>query len=62
VGDIGFHLGVAVGDRRELAQIFRARAKALPSFQTITLIAEALEDLLCALPVLPEVRLRGLGL
>jgi hypothetical protein len=60
--DVGFHLRITVGHRRELAQVFRARAKALPPFQTIALIAEALQDLLSALPVLPEVRLRGFGL
>jgi hypothetical protein len=60
--DVGFHFRIAVGHRRELAQVFRARAKALPPFQTISLIAETLQDLLRALPVLPEVRLCGFGL
>ena len=43
-------------------EILRARAKALPPFQAIALVAEALQDLLSALPVLPEVRLRGFDL
>jgi hypothetical protein len=34
----------------------------LPTLQAITLAAEALQELLRALPVLPQVRLRGLGL
>jgi len=61
VGDVRFHLRIAVGHRRELVQVFRARAKPLPSFQTIALVSEALQDLLRTLPVLPEVRFRGLG-
>ena len=60
--DVGFHLGVAIGKRRKLTQIFRPRAKALPPFETIALVAEALQNRLRALPVLPEVGLRGLGL
>ena len=62
VGDVGFHLWISVGHRRELAQIFGARAEVLPPRQTIALTSESLQDLLCALPVLPEVRLDGLGL
>jgi hypothetical protein len=62
VGDVGFHLGIAIGDRRELAQILRARTKTLPPFETIALSAEALQDRLRTLPVLPEIRLGGLGL
>jgi hypothetical protein len=62
VGDVGFHLGIAVGHRCEFAQIFRARAKTLPSLKAIALSAEALQDLLRALPVLPEIRFGGLGL
>jgi hypothetical protein len=62
VGDIGFHLWVAIGHGRKLAQVFRAGAKALPPFETIALAAQTLEDLLRALPVLPEVRLGGFGL
>jgi hypothetical protein len=62
VGDVGFHLWIAVGHRCELAQILRTRAKMLPTLQAITLAAEALQELLRALPVLPQVRLRGLGL
>jgi len=60
--DVGFHLGVAICKRRKLTQIFRPRAKALPPFETIALVAEALQNRLRALPVLPEVGLRGLGL
>jgi hypothetical protein len=60
--DVGFHLGIAVGHRRELGQVLRARAKTFPPFQTIALAAQALQDLLRALPVLPEVRLGGFGL
>jgi hypothetical protein len=55
--DVGLHLRVAVDHRRKLAQVFGSRAEALPSFQPIALIAEALQDLLRALPILPEVRL-----
>jgi len=62
VGDVGFHFWIAVGHRRELAQVFRARAKTLPSRQTIALAAKAFQDFLRALPVLPEVRLGRLGL
>jgi hypothetical protein len=40
----------------------RARAKTLPPFQAIALASETLQDLLRALPVLPEVRLGGFGL
>jgi hypothetical protein len=61
VSDVCFHLRIAVGHRGELAQILGARAKALPSFQAIALGAEALQDLLRPLPVLPEIRLGGLG-
>jgi len=62
VSDVGFHLWISVGHRRELAQIFGARAKLLPPRQTIALASEPLQDLLRALPVLPKVRLGGLGL
>jgi len=62
VRDVRFHLGVAISYGCELAQVFRARAKTLPPLNAIALPAEALQDLLRALPVLPEVRLRGLGL
>src|SRR5439155_7632695 len=61
-GDVGFHLRIAVGHRSELAQIFRARAKTLPPLDTIALSAEAPQDPLRPLPVLPEVRLGGFGL
>jgi hypothetical protein len=62
VRDVGFHLWIAIGHRRKLCEVFRTRPKALPSLQTVALVAEALQDLLRALPVLPEVRLRGFGL
>jgi len=62
VGDVGFHLRISVRHRRELAEIFCARTKTLPSLHTIALPAEALQDLLRALPVLPEVRLGGFRL
>jgi hypothetical protein len=62
VRDVGFHPGIAVGHRREFAQILGARAKALPPLETIARTSKALEDRLRALPVLPEVRLGGLGL
>src|SRR5712691_7194607 len=42
--DVGFHLGIAVGHRRELAQVFGTRAKPLPPFQSITQVAKALQD------------------
>jgi len=62
VGDVRFHLGIAISHGCELAQVFRARAETLPPLNAIALAAEALQDLLGALPILPEVRLRGLGL
>jgi hypothetical protein len=62
MGDVGFHVGVTVRHRRELAQVFRTRTKPLPAFETIPKIAKALQDLLRPLAVLPEVRLGGLGL
>jgi hypothetical protein len=62
MGDVRFHLRVAVGHRGELVQVFHPRAKTLPPFQTIALVAQTLENPLRALPVLPEVRLGGLGL
>jgi hypothetical protein len=62
VRDVGFHLWVAIGHGSKLAQVFRPRAEALPPFEAIALAAQTLEDLLRALPVLPEVRLGGFGL
>src|SRR5205814_10627505 len=55
--DVGFHPGVAVGHRCELAQFLGARAKTLPPLQTSACTSKALEDRLRALPVLAEVRL-----
>jgi hypothetical protein len=62
VRDVGFHPGIAVGHRGELAQILRTRAKTLPPLETIARSSKSLEDRLRALPVLPEVRFGGLGL
>jgi hypothetical protein len=62
MGDLSFHLRIAVSHRRELSEILGARSKALPSLDAIAFGAEALQDLLRTLPVLPEVRLCRLGL
>jgi len=65
-GDIGrhfrFELGILARQRRQLGQILRARAVALPLLEACADVPEALEDLLRALPVLPEVRLGSSGL
>jgi hypothetical protein len=62
VRDISFHLRIAVGDRCQLAQVLGTRAETLPPLKTIARSAQALQDCLRALPVLPQVRFRGLSL
>jgi len=50
------------GEGGELGDVLGARAEALPPLEAIADVAQPLKDPLRALPVLPEVRRRGVGL
>jgi hypothetical protein len=60
--DVRLEPTVAAGKLRELGQILRPRAKALPLLEAPADVVETLEDLLRALAILPEVGLGGLCL
>jgi hypothetical protein len=59
---VALERGVRRGELCELVDVLRARTEAVPFLETAAEIAESLEDLLGALAILPELRLRGFGL
>jgi len=61
-GDLRIELWIGRCERGELGEILGARAKSLPAVDARAYVSEALQDLLRALPVLPEVRLGGFAL
>ena len=61
-GDLRIEIWIGRCERGELGEILGARAKSLPAVDARAYVSEALQDLLRALPVLPEVRLGGFAL
>ena len=61
-GHFGFELGVVAREPRKLREVLRPRAITLPLLEARAHMAETLQGLLSALPVLPEIRLGSVAL
>ena len=61
-GHFGLEPGVVTREPRKLREVLRPRAIALPLLEARAHMAETLQGLLSALPVLPEIRLGSVAL